>query len=279
MKTMISGNKSFKDSYTARRKANYGWQKIVWLLASLIFVYFGGRYFFDLLRPTAVDISRPVLEVENIVHDTTDTWQGLFKSKVTLEAENDRLKTELRNLQLQSLGYGILIEENNRLREILGRKDELVTPIIASLLATPDDFPYGLILLDAGRNNTTRPVRVGDEVRVGSNVILARVVEVSDTYSKARLLSASGETTPVIIGADNLAAEARGLGGGNFSVFLPRGVNVEPGDQIKLPSTRTELVLGVVAEIKGEPSDPFQEVLFKSPINVNEVRNVEIYVY
>ncbi len=275
---MTLDNKTFKDSYTFRRKSNYGWQKVIWLVASLIFVYFGGRYFFNLLRPTAVDISRPILKAENGAYETADTWQGLFKSKVSLEAENDRLKTELEILQLQSLGYGILIEENNRLREILGRRSGQDTPIIASILATPDDFPYGLILIDVGRSNSTRLIKVGDDVRVGSNVILARIVEVSDTYSKARLLSASGETTPVIIGGDNLAAEAKGLGGGNFSVSLPRGVNVEIGDQIKLPSEKVELVLGVVAEIKGEPSDPFQEVFFKSPINANEVRNVEIYV-
>ena len=42
-------------------------------------------------------------------------------------------------------------------------------------------------------------------------MILARIVEVSDTYSKARLLSASGEATPVIIGADNLAAKPKAL--------------------------------------------------------------------
>lgn len=275
---MTSGNKTFKDSYTFRRKPDYSWQKIVWLLASLTFVYFGGKYFFDLLRPTVVNVSAPVLSAEGTMYDATDTWQGLLKSKVSLEAENDLLKKELESLRLQSLGYGILIEENTRLREILGRNDDLETPIIASLLGTPKDFPYGLILLDVGRDNTTKTLKVGDDVRVGNNVILARIVEVSDKYSKARLLSTSGETTPVIIGRDNLAAEARGLGGGNFSVSLPRGVNVEPGDQIKLPNERVELVLGVVAEIKGEPSDPFQEVLFKSPVNVNEVRNVEIYV-
>ena len=46
---------------------------------------------------------------------------GLFRSKLTLEMENDRLRTELNALKAQSLGYGILIDENIRLREILGR--------------------------------------------------------------------------------------------------------------------------------------------------------------
>ena len=52
---------------------------------------------------------------------------------------------------------------------------------------------------------------------------------------------------------------------------------MEPGDLIKLSSAGEELTLGVVAEVTGEPSDSFQTVLFKSPININEIRNVEIY--
>ena len=275
---MTSDNKIFKDSYVVRRRANYGWQKIIWFLSIIIFIYFGGQYFFNWLRPTAVTIARPVLQIETSAQNTANTWQGLFRSKLALETENDRLQTELKALKTQSLGYGILIDENIRLREILGRANNNPPPIIASLLAVPsDDFPFGLILLDVGRANATRELAVGDEVRAGNNVILARIVEVSDTYSKARLFSASGEATPVIIGADNLAAEAKGAGGGNFTVSLPRGVNVEPGDLIKLSSASEELVLGVVAEITGEPSDPFQTVLFKSPVNVNEIRNVEIY--
>ena len=49
--------------------------------------------------------------------------------------ENDRLRTELNALKAQSLGYGILIDENIRLREILGRANNNSPPIIASLLA------------------------------------------------------------------------------------------------------------------------------------------------
>ena len=63
---MTSDNKIFKDSYVVRRRGNYGWQKIIWFVAIIIFIYFGGQYFFNWLRPTAVTVARPFCKWKQI---------------------------------------------------------------------------------------------------------------------------------------------------------------------------------------------------------------------
>jgi len=66
------------------------------------------------------------------------------------------------------------------------------------------------------------------------------------------------------------------LGGGNFEVKLPRGVDIREGDVISFPAINTQIV-GVVEKIKVKAADPFQTILFKSPVNIYELRFVEIF--
>jgi len=79
----------------------------------------------------------------------------------------------------------------------------------------------------------------------------------------------------VSIGPENIAAEAIGRGGGNFIVKLPRGVGVEKGDIITMPDISAR-IFAVVEEIESNPSDPFVTILFKNPVNFNEIKWVQV---
>ncbi|HYC82971.1 MAG TPA: hypothetical protein VEB60_00275, partial [Candidatus Paceibacterota bacterium] len=71
-------------------------------------------------------------------------------------------------------------------------------------------------------------------------------------------------------------ALAHGLGGGNFLIKLPRGAKVFAREAV-IEASSTAAMMGRVGDIAADPSDPFQEVRFRSPFNVFTIRWVEIY--
>ncbi|HYF10110.1 MAG TPA: hypothetical protein VD967_00705, partial [Candidatus Paceibacterota bacterium] len=89
-----------------------------------------------------------------------------------------------------------------------------------------------------------------------------------------KLLSAPGEEQEVMIGSST-PAKAIGVGGGNFRILLPKGSAVAVGDPIVFPSISPR-IFGKVEEIESDASDTFERVYFQSPVNLFELRWIEI---
>jgi rod shape-determining protein MreC len=194
----------------------------------------------------------------------------LLSSKRGLTAENDRLKTELEEAKTNFLLVGILERENAELKRLLGREDER-EGVLATVLVKPPKSPYDTLLLDVG---ALQGVALGDAVMLHA-VSLGEISEVFAHTSTARLFSSPDAKTPVTIGEDGIQAEALGKGGGNFEVRVPKEVDVHEGDPVYVPSISPS-VFGVVESVTSEPTDAFQKVLFKTPINIATLRWVEI---
>ena len=107
------------------------------------------------------------------------------------------------------------------------------------------------------------------------NVYLGEVSEVDPHSSKVTLYSTPGRKLSVVLGASSISAEAVGIGGGNFNIFLPREVEVKEGDIIVIPSITTN-VFGIVEKVNFQDKDSFQTVLFKSPVNISELNFVDV---
>ncbi|MDO8728714.1 MAG: rod shape-determining protein MreC [bacterium] len=159
--------------------------------------------------------------------------------------------------------------QENILRELVGRKQK-TNIIIASVLTRPPQTPYDVILIDAGSNES---IIVGSEVSLPEGPILGVVSQVFSKSAKVKLFSASGENTNAILERNNMPVILIGVGGGNFKLTLPRDIVIEKGDRI-LSSDITSRHLATVGEISVEPTDSFQEVLAKSPINIFTLRFV-----
>lgn len=263
-------------SSSGRRRLSGRWRILIAVILIIIF-YTAGGILFGWLRPSLIFLFKPLWSSGQYLAEFADRWRQQFQSNQTLITKNVALTEKVRQLEAQLVSYRSLTEENRHLKEILGREDAAIPPLIASILAPAVDFPYGIILLDLGRKNATRPLTVGDQVRVEGKIIIGRVVNVDDNSSQVRLLSANDQITPVVVGVENLAAEAHGLGGGNFSISLPRGLSIAEGELVRMTNSGEELIVGTVTETISRPSDPFQKIIFKSPININELKEVEIY--
>ncbi len=220
----------------------------------------------------AVLFASPFWSAQKYLEDKFTPIRSFFIFKKNLLEENTRLREEVVSLTLKSYVYDILVRENQTLKEALGRNTKEANAVFAVVLSKPNKSPYDTLLLDVGE---THGVRTGDIVRVYDDVPIGRVLEVYGASSKVILFSSPGEEIDIEIGKENISTRAKGVGGGNFKAVVPRGLDVKEGDSIVFPSVSARFI-GVVEKIKVKPSDSLQTIFFKSPVNIFQLKFVEV---
>ncbi len=197
-----------------------------------------------------------------------------FKSKETLI--NDKIALEQR-LFLSGNMLAInetLTAENESLKDLLGRKNINLNTTLASVLVKPPQIPYDLLIIDVGEDYG---LKIGDKVIANANIYIGEVSEVYPHSAKIILYSTPGRKLSIVLGTNSVSAEAVGVGGGNFNIFLPREVEVKEGDIVVIPAINLN-VFGIVEKVNFKETDSFQTVLFKSPVNISELRFVEVII-
>jgi hypothetical protein len=69
--------------------------------------------------------------------------------------------------------------------------------------------------------------------------------------------------------------EIVGRGGGNFEMIIPRDFIILKGDEVVLPGI-VPYVVGIVETIISDPRDSFTKALLVSPVNIQELKFVEV---
>ena len=240
------------------------------IILFVVLFYFRNGIFYGLSYVSS-NIFRPVLILGNNVKDKLGSLGAYFLSKNSLLEENEDLRLALEESRVLMLNYNSVLSENNSLKETLSRKNDKTNMILASILEKPNQSPYDTLLVDIGEEEG---LETGDMVFAGGFMPIGRVAEISTNSSKIILFSTSGEKTQVVVG-DNVFMEIIGRGGGNFEMILPRDFILQKGDQVTLPGI-TPYVVGVVETIISDPRDSFQKALLTSPVNVQELKFVEV---
>lgn len=217
-------------------------------------------------------VFRPVLILGNNFGEKFGGISGFFTSKASLYKENDDLKSELMKDKAMMANYDSIVAENLSLKEILGRKNEKSPMVLATILAKPSQSPYDTLVVDAG---IEQGIKAGDIVFALGNVPIGRVAEVYPHSSKVILFTTTGVRTQVAVSDKHVFMELVGRGGGNFEMVLPRDFKLAKGDQALLPGIDNYLV-GIVETIISDPRDPFIKALLVSPVNIQELKFVQV---
>ena len=215
-------------------------------------------------------IGVPLWRLQVRVTTATSFILSPFRLKATLVRENNALREKLEEQALHILEQEGMERENRELRALLGRSEE-PQRIVAGVLKRPGQLPYDTLILDAGVKNG---VFVGDKVVV-RGVAIGEISSVLARTSTALLYSSPGKEEEVLVGSTATAVQAVGRGGGNFEAQIPRGITVAEGDSVELPGLSGGQ-LGVVEAVIDKPTDSFIRILFKLPVNLRELRFVEI---
>lgn len=240
------------------------------LLVSAL-VFFHGSIFSS-LSSVGHTLFRPMLVLGNITGGRISNISTFFKSQKKLLAEKDNLKYELSVAEGKLAGYEAVLAENIRLREILGRTQETENLVVSDILSKPPQSPYDTLLIDTG---TREGIAEGDLVLALGFLPIGRVAAVYPFSAKVILFSSPGQETEVSVSAQNIFLQAVGRGGGNFEAIVPREMELAPGTEAILPGTSTGLVATVATTIS-DPRDAFKKVLLVAPVNIQELKFVQV---
>lgn len=224
------------------------------------------------LSSGAQAVFHPVVSLGNRIGHSFSDWGSLLRSKKSLLSENENLKSQIEESQADRANYLSVVNENNELKEILGRKLESANILVASILSKSTQSVYGTFLIDVGQD---QGILVGQRVFAFGNVPIGKISEVYGGSSKVVLYSYPGEKTEVVISGKDAFMQVVGRGGGNFEMILPRDFILDIGAEVVLPGI-TPYVLGSVSTIISDPRDSFQKALLASPVNIQELKFVEV---
>jgi len=237
----------------------------------LLLIYFKTDIFRGLSYAFSA-VFRPILVLGNNIGEKLSNTGSYFYSKESLLLENRNLKSQLNEMSAVVSNHNSILNENLEIKEILGRMPAQASMILAGILSKPNRSLYDTLIIDVGTNNN---IAVGQKVFAFGSVPIGRVAEVYANSAKIVLFSNPGEKTEVIIPDKNVFMQIVGRGGGNFEMILPRDFILEKGTEVVLPGI-TPYTLGIVQTILSDPRDSFQKALLASPVNIFELKFVEV---
>ncbi|MEK7585423.1 MAG: hypothetical protein AAB455_02845 [Patescibacteria group bacterium] len=206
-------------------------------------------------------------------------WQFL-SSHSALTLENQKLKQDLLAYTALELERERLVSDNLALRGLLNyatSTSEHLT-MAARVLTRVNQSATGVLALDVGSAVASIPLKLGDLVLdAASATALGEIVAVESRVSKFELFSAWGRKREVLIGETRVPAEALGRGSGNFRLSLPREVKVAVGDPVMMIIGTEEYSLGRVSVVNHDPIEAFQEIFFRSPVNLELLTWVRLH--
>lgn len=217
-------------------------------------------------------IGRPIWNTEKAIINTIDESSHLWKSKKSVFEQNILLKEENFYLKNLMINYSLLEKENNNLKEILGRLSKPDDYILANILAKPNSSPYDTLIIDIGLKDS---ISENDDVFVNGDIPIGYISRIYEKTSLVSLYTNPGQKTEGFIIDSNISVELIGRGGGNFEMIIPMEISIGKGAIIYKPGQKT-LALAIVEEIISSPSDPYKKVILSSPVNVQNIKWVQV---
>lgn len=217
-------------------------------------------------------IGRPIWKVENTIINGLENTGYLIRTKSSVFKENENLKNENANLKTSMADYQIVKNENDDLKNLLGRIEQKNSFTLATILAKPNQSPYDTIIIDIGADFS---LKEGEKVYADGGIPIGEVSKVYARNSLVMLYSNPGQITEGVLDGSNAQVELIGRGGGNFEMTIPRDIPSENGSLVVFPNLKSEIV-AVIDGVISIPTDPVKRVLLHSPVNIQNLKWVQV---
>lgn len=217
-------------------------------------------------------VGRPIWKIENFIATNLYDFNYFFHTKASISKENHNLIEEISSIRTMMVDYQILKNENDQLKEMLSRLPIKNNFILGNILTKPNQSPYDTLIIDVGNN---MGIKEGDLVYANGNIPIGNINKTYNNTSLVTLYTNPGQKTEGFIDGINALVLLIGRGGGNFEMIIPIELLALKGTIIYLPGNPSE-VIALVDEIISKPSDPFKKVILSSPVNVQNLKWVEI---
>jgi rod shape-determining protein MreC len=197
----------------------------------------------------------------------------MMTPKSILIKENKKLNDVIASNSTTLIENETLRQENDALRKELSYAKKINESILAEIIAKPNRSLYNSLIINRGSDDG---IMIGQRVTSQGTIGLGEIAAVSKNTATVVLYSSpqfSGDL--VIKNEKNIFVPAIGKGSGNFEIHIPREITIVDGDLLALPEYQN-MIVGVVKSVTFDPRDPFQTVLARTPVNVQELRFVEV---
>jgi len=211
-------------------------------------------------------------EAKKVVLDSTKDLSYLTKNRESLLEENKKLLEENSSLKISMIDYQILKNENDKLKELLGKITTNHDFILSNILVKPNYSPYDTLIIDVGQDGN---ILEGFPVYTNGNIPIGIISKVYTQTSLVELYSNPGRVTSGILDGSNVSVELIGRGGGNFEMSIPFELIAPKGTIILLPNIQPEIIAIVEEEIS-DPTDPVKKIILRSPINIQNQKWVQV---
>lgn len=231
-----------------------------------VLVIFLGTFIVQKIMQGPAWISRTFNDQVATTINTFTPKSLLIKHINQLQIELDEKKSAL--IALQAVEY-----DYQQLRKAIGYESITTNTITARVTGKPGRSLFNTLVIDRGSRDG---IEVGDLVVTEKTIALGQVA--STTIGTATVTLFSGpqfQDLLTIAGQEGVTVPAEGVGSGNFEIHIPREIEVVEGGLLVLPENPL-MVVGIIKSIKFDPRDPFQKILARTPVNIQELRFVEV---
>jgi rod shape-determining protein MreC len=229
-----------------------------------------GRLVVELFSPIQQTVTAGGQGVSNL-------WSG-YLNLVGVEAENRRLKENVRRLRSEVIGLREDRLANERLKRLLGLKESAGLPLLPAQVVGKSATPwFRTLMIDRG---TRDGVQRGMAVVVPEGIV-GRVISASAGYSKVLLANDRNSAVDAILQRTRARGIFEGEGGGMCRLkYVPRGEEVRPGDLVISSGLGQVfpkgLPLGVVEEVACERAGVFQYVKVRPTVDFGSLEEVAV---
>lgn len=186
-----------------------------------------------------------------------------------LESELEAARSFNKELEIKNSFLESRVREFENLNVSLG--GNFPSGKTASILSLPPQSPFDVILVNAGKNDG---IGTGLKAVIKGGILVGTVDKVYDNSAEVKLLSYPGLKTEGYLEASALNVALQGLGASNLKFSVPKEIELKTGDRV-ISNTNPAYLIGEIAYIKKDPSEPLQEAILRFPLNLRNERFVE----
>jgi|GEM_PF-5527561 len=269
-------NSSFSSSRALTRQRR--WYTVAGVVLALALVLLAAHYAPHFLATPVQGIARPIIAARDWVGNGLGGFLSFFQNKASLRQQNVALQEELIFYKAATTERDYFLAQNSRLQQLLGQiasSSSAAQFVAANIVEKPNFSPYDTMLVAA---NSGEGITTGDLVFADPFTLVGFVNSVSAAAATVTAYSTPGQQINVLIGSSSVEAAATGLGGGTLEVRLPRNSLVAAGDIVTAAGLPGNYILGRVTIATSTPTDPYERVLFTSPLDIFDLSYVLIKI-
>ncbi|MEX0919013.1 MAG: hypothetical protein WDZ85_03595 [Candidatus Paceibacterota bacterium] len=259
-----------KSVYTNRPRKTDRFRPVLLVLLFVVLYGFGSLIWPPVSRPVLF-LAGPLFSINGEARQAVIGTAQFFQSKKTLVSTNQALRQELREVKARAF---LAEQKLNQLAVFSLHQTASPEAVVGQVVARPRFLPYDIFLLTlpAGGGET---VRLNDKVTWQGRILLGEVVQLAGDNARVKLYSSPGIRRLALVGPDKIQAVLVGRGGGNFTIDLPRGLDIPVGSVV-YHALNPSLILGLVGEVVKQPENPSQVIHVRTPVNIYTLKWLEI---